>query len=341
MHKRDTTAEFESPAAVVEGSLRAAYLPPPATSKRAQRALQPPLGIVAAAICGGIAAVVYTLANIALRQCVGIDPMLVSAVKAAPTVVMLGPWLAWMLLTQRTVATSYKMAPQFAVAAFFGQLVGNGAFQIALGIIGLAATVPITLGMLIVGGAVLGRVLLREAVDTRKIAAMITLISAVIILSLPGAKMPASTLPVWIGALCAAASGAAYAFFGVAMRRALTGGMSAPATMFISGCVGSITLWTITFARLGLVDLAELGIEQWAMMIAAGVFNFTAFAALSLSLKTLPVVAVNLINASQVAMAAVAGVMLFAEPVTATLVIGISLTFAGLMILASRRQRVA
>jgi multidrug transporter EmrE-like cation transporter len=44
-----------------------------------------------------------------------------------------------------------------------------------------------------------------------------------------------------------------------------------------------------------------------------------------------------LINASQVAMAAVAGVILFAEPVTASLVIGIALTIAGLMILATRR----
>jgi DME family drug/metabolite transporter len=64
--------------------------------------------------------------------------------------------------------------------------------------------------------------------------------------------------------------------------------------------------------------------------------NFTAFAALSLSLKALPVVAVNLINATQVAMAAAAGVILFAEPLTASLIIGIALTFAGLLILASR-----
>ena len=73
-------------------------------------------------------------------------------------------------------------------------------------------------------------------------------------------------------------------------------------------------------------------------MFAAAAFNFTAFVALAFALKSLPVVAVNLINASQVAMAAVAGVMLFAEPATAPLIIGIMLTFAGLMILASRRK---
>ncbi len=314
-----------------------------ATTVTAERGtLRPPIGLTAASVCGMVAAVLYTMANVALRQCVGVDPFLVSAMKAAPTVVILGPFLVWMMLTRQTIATSLKMAPRFVVASFFGQVIGNGAFQVALGVIGLAASVPITLGVLIIGSAVLGRILLGEPVSPRKIVAMMTLIGAVVILSLPGAtalKIESATpMPVWVGALCAAASGFAYAFFGVAMRQALTGGMSAPATMLISGVVGTIALWSITLFRVGTGPLAELAGEQWAVMIAAGVFNFTAFAALSLSLKALPVVAVNLINASQVAMAAVAGVVLFAEPVTAPLAIGTALTFAGLMILASRRN---
>ncbi len=303
--------------------------------------LKPPLGIVAGSICGIVAAVFYTLANIALRQCVGIDPFLVSAVKSAPTIVVLGPLLGWMAFSGQTIATSLKMAPRFIVASFFGQLIGNGAFQIALGVIGLAASVPITLGVLIIGGAILGRVFLREPVGRRTVAAISLLIAAVVILSLPGATaapaQSATSLPIWVGALCAASSGVAFAFFGVAMRQALTGGMSAPATMFTSGVVGTIVLWSITFARLGAEQIAAVAGPQWAVMIAAGAFNLTAFAALSFSLRALPVVAVNLINASQVAMAAVAGVIIFAEPITAPLVIGIGLTITGLTILVSRR----
>ncbi len=295
-----------------------------------------------AAVFGVFAAVFYTLANIALRQCVGVDPFLVSAVKAAPTVIVLGPFLAWMLFRGETIATSTTMVPRFIVASFIGQIVGNAAFQIALGVIGLAASVPITLGVLIIGGAFLGRLILHEPVRPRTIIAMVTLIAAVIVLSLPNATEPpsqsATSLPVWVGALCAAASGAAYAFFGVVMRQTLTGGLSAPATMLISGVVGTAALWLITVVRLGIEPLGLVAAEQWAVMFAAGAFNFTAFAALSAALKSLPVVAVNLINASQVAMAAVAGVMLFAEPVTGPLLTGITLTFAGLLILASRRR---
>ena len=108
--------------------------------------------------------------------------------------------------------------------------------------------------------------------------------------------------------------------------------------MFISGVVGTLSLWAVTLANSGLASLAVVNSSQWLMMAAAGALNFSAFVALSVSLKALPVVAVNLINASQVAMAAIAGVIIFSEPVTWPLSLGIVLTFAGLLVLANRRS---
>ena len=70
-------------------------------------------------------------------------------------------------------------------------------------------------------------------------------------------------------------------------------------------------------------------------MGTAGILNFLAFIALSVALKSLPVIAVNLLNASQVAMAAVAGILLFSEPVTNSLVIGVALTLIGLVAMVS------
>ena len=131
------------------------------------RELRPPMGMAAGAIFGLASAVLYTMANIGLRHCVGIDPFLVSAVKAGPTVLILGPFLAWMFARGETVATSRRMIPRFMAAALVGQFVGNAAFQVSLGMIGLAVAVPITLGMMIVGAAVLGRVMLHEPVKLR------------------------------------------------------------------------------------------------------------------------------------------------------------------------------
>ena len=309
---------------------------------RSPRELRPPVGNAMGVVLGLSAAVLYTMANIALRHCVAVDPFLVSAVKAAPTVIVLGPFLIWMLTRGEALATSRRLIPRFIVVSLIGQFVGNAAFQIALGTIGLAASVPITLGVLIVGGAILGRVLLREPVRLRTIAAMVMIIIAVVILSHPStSETPETSItshPVWVGALCAAASGAAYALFGAVMRQTMRGGVSAPATMFISGVVGTLSLWAVTLANSGLASLAVVNSSQWLMMAAAGALNFSAFVALSVSLKALPVVAVNLINASQVAMAAIAGVIIFSEPVTWPLSLGIVLTFAGLLVLANRRS---
>jgi drug/metabolite transporter (DMT)-like permease len=323
--------------------------------ERRSRDLRPPMGMVGGVLFGLASAVLYTAANIALRRCVGIDPFLVSAVKAGPTVIVLGPFLGWMLSRGETLATSGRMVPRFMFAALVGQFVGNAAFQFSLGMIGLAVAVPITLGTMIVGAAILGRWLLHEPVRLRTAVAMVVLIGSVVVLSLPSGAMTDPSEPsdagrsaalssasqVWLGSLFAASSGVAYALFGTVMRQALTGGLSAPLTMFISGSVGTVSLWTITFLRNGFGPLAAVETGDWGMMFAAGIFNFTAFVALAVALKALPVVAVNLINASQVAMAALAGIVLFAEPVTASLVIGIALTFAGLGILAGNRKRPA
>ena len=248
---------------------------------RSPRELRPPVGNVMGVILGLSAAVLYTMANIALRHCVAVDPFLVSAVKAAPTVIVLGPFLIWMLTRGEVLATSRRLIPRFIVVSLIGQFVGNAAFQIALGTIGLAASVPITLGVLIAGGAILGRVLLREPVRLRTIVAMVMIIIAVVILSHPStSETPETSItnhPVWVGALCAAASGAAYALFGAVMRQTMRGGVSAPATMFISGLVGTLSLWAVTLATSGLASLSVVDSSQWLMMACGGRVELQCF----------------------------------------------------------------
>ncbi|WP_372897330.1 DMT family transporter [Stieleria sp.] len=254
--------------------------------------------------------------------------------------------------------------PQFILASFLAQFFGNAAFQKALERIGLAASVPITLGVLIVGGAILGAVLLKEPVGRRKVIAMITLIVAVVVLSLPDRRvneplndsLSANTetiaaaepdlpepdqpepIDLVVGSLWAAVSGLAYAFFGVTMRQTLQTGVPARNLMLISGVTGSVALWGFCFATLGPAAILSTSPSQWMLMVTAGCLNFSAFVAITTSLRLLPVVAVNLINASQVAMAGVAGVILFDEPITTRLAVGIALTFVGLIILARRTR---
>jgi drug/metabolite transporter (DMT)-like permease len=74
-------------------------------------------------------------------------------------------------------------------------------------------------------------------------------------------------------------------------------------------------------------------------MLMAGLFNAAAFYALSKSLQMLPVLQYNLLNASQTAFAAVAGVFFFGEPITVALQLGVALTIAGLVLMQSRSRR--
>jgi drug/metabolite transporter, DME family len=294
-------------------------------------------------VIGSIAAsVLYTGSNIQLRSAVGVDPYFVAAVKAIPTVLFLFPVLAFRYGLGKPLATSYAMMPKFIAVAIFGQFVGNAAFSASLEHIGLAIAVPITLMMMILGSALLGRLMLHETVTARKAVAALILLTAIGLLCLTGKPESTATLPdgvsksIWIGLAYAGTSGATFSLYGVVMRQSLQKGLSQPAAMFISGLVGVSSLGGFSYLRLGLDPILEISPAQWTAMTLAGLLNFGAFIGLTTSYRYLPVVAVNLINTSQVAMAAIAAVLLFQEVITPGLVSGIALTMIGLAILARK-----
>jgi drug/metabolite transporter (DMT)-like permease len=72
---------------------------------------------------------------------------------------------------------------------------------------------------------------------------------------------------------------------------------------------------------------------QWVAILAAGVLNLGAFAAYTKGLQSTPVASANVLNASQVALGAVTGILLFAEPPGPWLTLGIVLTIAGMILI--------
>ncbi len=107
--------------------------------------------------------------------------------------------------------------------------------------------------------------------------------------------------------------------------------------MCISGVIGSWLLLIVTLSRIGTDGIAATDARGWWGMALAGVFNAAAFFALSNSLRRIPVVAVNLLNSTQAAMAGVAGWMIFQEPMTIELPIGVALTFIALFLMSISR----
>ena len=254
--------------------------------------------------------------------------------------------LGLLVLRGQRVWPQPRMLAGIALGGLVGQLGGNIAFQWSLSQIGLALTVPLSLGGMILCAAILGRVFLHEPVTPKAALALALLLAAIAVLSL-GARTasqqvtqtPVPVLRVVAGVAAACLSGLAYSVLNVILRYGVTRGAPLPATLFTVSIVGFVALTTIAWLRIGPRAMVDTASADWGYMLAAGLCNTVAFFSLTKSLQLTSVVYVNALNATQATLAAIAGVLMFREPLSQWLAIGIGLTVAGLMVLAHAHRR--
>ena len=105
-----------------------------------------------------------------------------------------------------------------------------------------------------------------------------------------------------------------------------------PATVaFLITLMGVVSLGPLSLATVGPGQMLATPPEQAAMMVLAGFFNLVGFFALILALQRTTVVHANVLNASQVALAGLGGMLLFSEPPNGWLLLGIGLTIVGII----------
>jgi drug/metabolite transporter (DMT)-like permease len=291
-------------------------------------------------LCGLASAVGYTCANAFLRSVDHCDPFWVSAVKALPTVVAMSPVLVLMKRRGQKVWPGLGLAAAIAVGGLMGQVGGNVCFQWSLDKIGMALAVSLCLGGMILSAALFGRIFLAEPVTPRALAGLGLLLAAIFVLSL-GAKdagestSTVKTPPLWIalGVAAAAGSGVFYASLNVILRHCFVRGAPLPTTLCIVSSVGILSLGLMSWLRIGHAGMRATQPIDLALMLAAGLCNTIAFVALTKSLQLTSVVHVNALNATQVTLAAIAGVVIFREALSPWLALGIVLTIAGLFLL--------
>lgn len=297
---------------------------------------------------GLLAAVSYSIANLALRQLVTVDGGLawdvwVSGVKAFPTAVIAG----WLLLQRyragQSVLPDWNLLWPLVLTALVMQFGGNVGFQLSLRAIGLAISVPIVFSSIILSGAVVGRVALGDVVTVRTAVSMALMVISIGFLSAaaqttgsPGSS--SSWIPggVAAGVMIALISGLSYGLCGVVIRRVVRGSQPVASTLFIFSITGLVTLCPLSGAGLGWDGLSAIALSDWWIMLAAGTFNASGFFAITHALKLLTISRANVINASQNAFCAIGAVLLFAEPLTSLAIVGIGLTIAGLLTLDRR-----
>lgn len=310
--------------------------PPPVSNP-----LPPRSAASGAAFCL-MSALAYTAADICMRQLTALrcDPCLVVFGKEMVTSLSIAPWLVWQMSRGRSMLPSGRMLVAILVVGLLVQLTGNVGVQWALGVVGLAVTIPAVFGLMIVGGAALGRFWLGERISARSALATIVLLASLVLLSLgaeaAGASMasggvrPASwVIALAVGASCLA--GAIYALLSTFIRRTVTQSTTPTALGMLIPLTALISVGPISVYRLGIHGMLNTSAEQLLFMAAAGVCNMIGFLGLIHGLKRISVVHANVVNASQVAMASVAGMVLFRESPNFWILTGIGLTIFGIV----------
>lgn len=280
----------------------------------------------------------YTAANICLRQLAEIDadPAWVICLKETTAVVVLGPWLVWQVIRGARPSCPPRALLVLFMAAVAVQLIANLGVQWALGIIGLVITLPTVLGALLVGSALIGVTVYHEPLDRRSIIAVATVIASVVLLSIGatgriGVLANAGSLLLTSCAIAMAGiGGAVYAALGAALRYAARARIPVPVTVVLVTGTGTLSLGILCLIRLGPAEMLATDRTVLAWIIASGLCNVVAFSFITKGVQLTTLAHANVLNASQVALGALAGVVLFHEPYNGWLLGGVILTVIGI-----------
>ena len=109
-------------------------------------------------------------------------------------------------------------------------------------------------------------------------------------------------------------------------------------TVFVATGVGVVLLGSFSLMRLGVGQMLATDPRVVAWMVAAGGCNLLGFLSIAKGLQLTTLVHANVLNASQVALGAAAGIYFFREPHSPALVCGVVLTIAALLLNCAGRE---
>lgn len=265
--------------------------------------------------------------------------MWVTCMKEVVTVAVIGPWILLRACRGHPVLPPPRLLVALILTGLAVQLAGNLSVQWALGVVGLAVTLSAIFGVMLTAAALFGFVFLGERVAPRAIAAIALLILAVVLLELGAGTaadsqgQAASSLWIALGVAAACLGGLMFATLSTVIRKTVSARVPITTIVFVITGMGVLSLGSLSLWRLGPQTLLHTDPQQMAWMLAAGTFNLVAFLAITKGLQLTTVVHANVLNASQVAMGAVAGIILFHESLNQWMILGVCLTVVGAILI--------
>ena len=294
-------------------------------------------------LLGGFSAFCYSLTNGCLRHVAvrfDIDWALwVASWKTMPTAVVGWFLMAGLARRGHSVIPPRDILLSLIANGLLMQFCGNVLFQFGLSRAGLALSVPLCFASLIAMSAILGRIILHDPIRPRTIVAMGLLMLSVIILSQGTRAASVASQLSWqdaaLGAAAALGSGIGFSISGVIVRHCIRRGVPICVALGYSSTVAMCPI-VIALANEGWGSLwGVLDRGGLVALLSGGILNAVGFFSISEALRYLPVVRVNLINASQAAMGGLMGVMLFHEVPTWWLALGTLTTISSLVVLGT------
>ncbi len=131
----------------------------------------------------------------------------------------------------------------------------------------------------------------------------------------------------------ACVAGVVFATLSLAIRHSATRGVPVSWMAFVIPLMGTITIGPLCFRSAGLDDLLATPPSDLLLMVLCGVLNLIAYVAIIKALQMTSMVHTNVLSASQTAMAAAAGFLFFQESASPSLLAGVCLTMAGMVLL--------
>jgi DME family drug/metabolite transporter len=277
---------------------------------------------------GVVVAFAYAAMSLCLRAAaVQVDPLVAALVRGVPMLL-----LAWgMIVVQRQAGQITRLGwrvvlPLMCVAVLLS-VMGNGGFQAGLTYAGLTITVPVTNGALLWGSAIVGWWLMRERVAPRSIVGLLLLVVALPLLISGGGG---GVGPVWVGTLAATIAGLSYGWGNALLRRTVViNQLAQPPTLAVVSTTGMVAILAVVLVRQGPGAIAALDHSDLVWLLVAGVFNAVAFVALARALALLPAARVGALGTLQTAVSALGGVLMFSEPLTGSIALGLTLSVIG------------
>lgn len=269
------------------------------------------------------------------------DPIWAVFNRELVTTAAIAPWLLYYAVGDRTLWPSGRTLVRLLLVGLLIEVVGNVGAQWAFGVVGLAITIPAIYGVVLVAGAVLGRLWLREHVSRRSAGAIALVLASLVLLGI-GAEaaglaiaaadaVPPNPLTLVLGVAVGGLAGGTFALLGLTIRHSVTRTTRPIAIAFLVPLMGVVSLGPLSVYRLGVPSLLGTPWEQFALMGVAGVFNLVGFLAIIHGLQRTTVAHANVLSASQIALAAAVGIVMFHEPPNPWLLLGIGLTIVGIL----------